>query len=257
MNAYVEIDKQTDFQTLLDGRPLITRYVFQNIDLTEFEGATGPYLFEDNIFLGCSVPDGFLQSFAHCNVFVPQFKGIPFNSFPKELYTHESLLGGYVPGNPESYEQTPDKQVYNHFIKTGIEPKDIHETLARRLHDFAITDHLEEFISQWDERKVVAVMGGHSLHRSDASYETVIRISKKLTEEGFLMVSGGGPGAMEATHVGAWLAGKSDSLINEFVGILSEAPHYTNPDWLGKAFELINKYPRGGYESLGIPTWLY
>src|SRR5690606_11744135 len=125
-----------------------------------------------------------------------------------------------------------DKQIFNHFKKTGIEAKSIHETLARRLHDLAITDNLQEFVGQWDEKKVVAVMGGHSLLRSDKDFEIVIRISKKLTEDGYLMVSGGGPGAMEAAHVGAWLAGSNDALINEFVNILSEAPDYTHPLWL-------------------------
>lgn len=257
MNSYKEIDRQEDFKALLNGSRPISRYVFQNIDFTEFESEIWQYSFEDNLFLGCIVPDLFFQVYSISNVFIPQFKGLPYNSFPKSLYDRKSLLGEYVPGKPESYENTFDNKVHKHFIRTGIQAKSIHETLARRLHDHAITDNLEEFISQWDEKKVVAVMGGHNLLRSDENYEVVIRVSKKLTEDGYLMVSGGGPGAMEATHVGAWLAGMGDHLIREFIETLSEAPVYTHKLWLDKAFQLINKYPNGGYESLGIPTWLY
>ena len=56
-------------------------------------------------------------------------------------------------------------------------------------------------------------MGGHSILRSDAMYLQVVRLSKMLTEEGYLMLSGGGPGAMEATHVvPGWRGGVNRTL---------------------------------------------
>ena len=39
--------------------------------------------------------------------------------------------------------------------------------------------------------------------------------------------------------------------------MLSVAPHFTDPQWLSSAFQVIQKYPQSKYESLGIPTWLY
>ena len=71
------------------------------------------------------------------------------------------------------------------------------------------------------------------------------------------MVSGGGPGAMEATHVGAWLAGRDEKSVDDVVSILSEAPGYTDRLWLDKAFKALQRYPVSEYESIGIPTWLY
>jgi predicted Rossmann-fold nucleotide-binding protein len=71
------------------------------------------------------------------------------------------------------------------------------------------------------------------------------------------MISGGGPGAMEATHVGAWLAGQALKDVEKVVNILSEAPLYNHPNWLDKAFEALALYPVSNYKSLGIPTWLY
>lgn len=74
------------------------------------------------------------------------------------------------------------------------------------------------------------------------------------------MVSGGGPGAMEATHVGAWFVDRTDSELEDAVKELSKAPSYKDKDWLAAAFRVREKYPTVDGEahvSLGIPTWLY
>ena len=71
------------------------------------------------------------------------------------------------------------------------------------------------------------------------------------------MLSGGGPGAMEATHLGAWMAGYSDKDVEDALRIMSVAPKFGSSEWLSTAFEVIRKYPQTKYESIGIPTWLY
>lgn len=75
--------------------------------------------------------------------------------------------------------------------------------MARTLHDHAIFAALGEFIRTHDYRRWVGIMGGHALSRTDAMYRQIVFLSKQLTEQGFFMLSGGGPGAMEATHLGA------------------------------------------------------
>jgi predicted Rossmann-fold nucleotide-binding protein len=55
-----------------------------------------------------------------------------------------------------------------------------------------------EFIK---DKKIVGVMGGRALKRASEAYKHTVRLSKKLTEHGFTMLSGGGGGAMEATCV--------------------------------------------------------
>jgi predicted Rossmann-fold nucleotide-binding protein len=62
---------------------------------------------------------------------------------------------------------------------------------------------------------------------------------------------------MEATHLGAWLAGYPAETINEALAMLSEAPAYTHPLWLDTAFRVRQRYPQERYVSLGVPTWLY
>ena len=130
-------------------------------------------------------------------------------------------------------------------------------TLARRLHDHSITDALYGFLQGCKSTRVVAIMGGHGLMRNDGMFTTVARLSKRLTEAGYLMVSGGGPGAMEATHVGAWFAGRDEPKMLRAIEILSQAPSYKDALWLDKAFEVKSLYPQTEFESVGIPTWLY
>jgi len=83
-------------------------------------------------------------------------------------------------------------------------------------------------------------------------------LSKRLTEEGFHMVSGGGPGAMEATHLGAWMAGRTTKETSDAIEMLAgAAPSFQDKEWLSSALEVRRRYPQEVYESLGIPTWLY
>lgn len=71
------------------------------------------------------------------------------------------------------------------------------------------------------------------------------------------MLSGGGPGAMEATHFGAWMAGFSKQDMEDALTIMKPSPSFKDAGWLRTAFGVIDKYPQQEYVSLGIPTWLY
>ena len=253
---YKEIDSNIDLLKVLEFENELTYYAFQNIDFSNILNVSTNISFYNCIFLGCTIPDHINTKVSKDCLIFPQIKA-PFNPFINSLYTKEILYNNYKVGLPESYELTLDKVVYNHFIKHGKEAKDIKETLTRRLHDHSITNALNDFISNYEKRKIVAIMGGHSLSRNDKNYLSVARISKKLTELGYLMISGGGPGAMEATHVGAWFGGKNDSVLVDAIEILAKAPLYNHELWLDQAFKVLEKYPSTNYKSLGIPTWLY
>jgi predicted Rossmann-fold nucleotide-binding protein len=72
------------------------------------------------------------------------------------------------------------------------------------------------------------------------------------------MVSGGGPGIMEAVHLGAWMAGRSDAEVEDALSILAPTPTFREKGWLTTAWQVMDKYPRDPqYHSLGIPTWYY
>ena len=182
---------------------------------------------------------------------------MPFDIFREQLYSAESLYKGYQPGKPLSFRECYDQQVYQHYLRAGKSATEIKETLARTLHDHSMTNAMNDFLAQFDEKQVVGIMGGHGLLRNEEAYRQVVMVSKTLAENDCLMVSGGGPGAMEATHLGAWMAGRTEEETNDALAILQEAPSYKDIRWLNTALQVMEKYPQKKYVSLGVPTWLY
>lgn len=185
-------------------------------------------------------------------------KTVPYDVNRTALYSAEDLYAGYDPAKPETFDSCYDTKVYQHYIETGKQAKDVEESLARTLHDHCIHVALDEFFKEHNSRLCIGIMGGHALLRTDPMYKKVVLLSKRLTEEGFIMLSGGGPGAMEATHLGAWLAGRTEAEVDDAVEMLTKAPSFKDEGWLASSFEVMKKYPRqGDYVSLGIPTYLY
>ena len=175
----------------------------------------------------------------------------------RELYTAEDLYDRFDPEDDSSYGRCYDALVYADVVKDGKRSRDLSVTLPRTIHDHSISSALFRFLADWAPSDVVGVMGGHAMKRSDPAYRKVALVSKKLTEQGKLMVSGGGPGAMEATHFGAWMAGRGDDELDEALRILQEADTFADKGWLSTAFRVRERFPQKQYRSLGIPTWLY
>jgi len=195
---------------------------------------------------------------AHLAALVDHLTMVPYDVTRHQLYSAAELYSGY---NPEEAEATfptcYDSRVYSHFIATGKNARDVEESLARSLHDHGIHTGLASFLERYDSKHYVGIMGGHALRRTEPMYRQIAHLSKRLTELGFYMVSGGGPGAMEATHLGAWMAGRSDGALDDALDMLAPYPTFNDQGWLASAFAVINKYPQDRYISLGIPTWLY
>lgn len=239
----------------------LAHVVLQNVDLTAREQALRSLPLGTATFLGCKLsPRSLEQAMTEGALVFPRIEGLPFEPYRARLYDCAELYEGFDPARPESYEQTLDGRVYRHFCDSGrSEPPSILETLARRLHDHAITDALEELIQG---RKVVAIMGGHSMERGSEGYRTVARIGRALTRRGFFVATGGGPGAMEAAHLGAYLVTRGDEDLERALELLAEAPTFTHPEWLARAFDVLAELPlaaeaRRVSQSLGIPTWAY
>ena len=181
-----------------------------------------------------------------------------FNPFPAQLYTAATLYAGYDYRHADTFEQCYDTCIYRHYMERGKQAVDIAETLARSLHDHSISDALHDMLAKYDERRVVAVMGGHALLRTDETYRKVVLIAKHLAENGCLVVTGGGPGAMEAAHLGVWLAGRHDADVDDALMLLEHSSSYKDGGWLPSAFALMEKLPRiSDCYSIGIPTWFY
>ena len=191
------------------------------------------------------------------SVFIPKMDK-PFATYPKSLYTSKMLYEGYDYHDESTFETCYDTRVYRSYMSFGQRGQDVRETLARSLHDHFITHHLYKLLDKYDEKMVIGVMGGHARRRDDPQYRQIVYLSKKLTEMGRLMITGGGPGAMEATHLGAYMAGRTDEEVEEALAMMTPAPTFKDEGWLRRSFEVMERFPlTSGYRSLAIPTYFY
>ena len=260
-----EIESLAAFEQHLTGGRSLSNVILQGLDLMERGEVLLRADLTGTVFLGCQLDARSLQEVIGRGAMVfPPFSGLPYSPYRGGLYTPEELYAGFDAAHPESYADTPDARIYAHWnSRGGPNPPSILETLAQRLHDHAISDALEEaLIDQGQPRRVVAIMGGHSMLRGQADYRAVAELARALARLGFFLVSGGGPGAMEATHLGAWFAGRSDRELDAALEVLALAPGYKHREWLSRAFEVRATWPlrdeeRAISDSLGIPTWLY
>ena len=254
--SYREVDNLSNLPAP-DESGVISHYVFQYIDF----GLVPQYIaaghrFCDCFFFGCEIPAAMEGQIGTTCLVFPRL-GLAYSTFRGKLYTGEELYDGYDPANEDSFSTCYDTRVYQSYIDKGKQCNDIRETLGRTLHDRAIEDAMADFLRLYDERQIVAIMGGHAIRRTDPEYRKVTLISKDLTEKGKLMASGGGPGAMEATHLGAWMAGRPLEEVEQAFSILEAAPTFRDEGWLRTAFEVKARFPQNRFRSLGIPTWFY
>lgn len=254
-----KVDSVSSFLRATKQYNPIKNVAFQAVDLTEYEDVIFETNFEDCLFLGCEMSTKAQKKLIKSGNLIFPIIDLPFQVFRNKLYEHTELYNNFSYTNPSTYSNTNDFLIYKYYELSGkAEPTSIKDSLAQRLHDFSINDSLNDYLSKWDSHKVVAIMGGHSLRRDAEDYKNIVFISKALAEKGHLMVSGGGPGGMEATHLGTWMAHREEVEVYNAISILSKAPLYSDELWLSAAFEVMEEYPlKTDIESVGIPTWFY
>jgi predicted Rossmann-fold nucleotide-binding protein len=254
-----EIETTEELDRRLAGGAPLANAVLQGLDLSAHGDRLEGVPLGQVVFLGCRLPQRLAERAAVEGALVfPDLPDLPYRPYRGTLYSVEELYEGFDRARPETYAASLDARVYEHWKRTGrAEPASIVETLARRLHDHAITDALHEAIAEQD---IVAIMGGHGMPRSREAFADVCRIARDLSQRGLLLASGGGPGAMEATHVGSWFAARDEADMLAAIDVLAEAPRYDDARWLAQAFEVRERWPledAARHPSLGIPTWLY
>ncbi len=200
-------------------------------------------------FLGCTfAPGDAARVEAGGALVLPTIPGVPVDPYRGRLYTPRGLYDS--PAYPDSL----DARAYA-WSQQSETPDAL---LAQTLHDHAIDVALEEALLGWRrERRVVGVMGGHAIRRGEAAYADAARLGRVLGAA-HVVATGGGPGAMEAANLGAWLSSRPPGDLEEALGLLALAPAY-RPSigaWAEAAFAVRERFPDGG-ESLGIPTWHY
>jgi predicted Rossmann-fold nucleotide-binding protein len=181
--------------------------------------------------------------------------GLPYDPYRSQLYTWQELMEGFS----EENDQSTDWQIYHHFFRTKFNPP-LNDALCQRLHDHAIDEALRDLL-QYDGNgmtrlRCVGFMGGHGALRTDPWYLKTAQTAKLLAEHDYYVVSGGGPGIMEAANLGAYMAGKSDEALEDALHILAQAPHYKDKGYHRASLEALARFPKGK-SSLAIPTWFY
>jgi hypothetical protein len=198
---------------------------------------------------------------------------LPFEPLRRTLYTPDELFAGITAGNPLSYADTRDFAAYRHFVTEGRNlPDSPYTAMMQALHDSSIGLASQPLLR---DSRPVAIMGGHKMKRSDPAYRHVAALSRRLTRRQYLLCSGGGPGAMEATHLGSALATRPDEDLDRALAVLAAVPEVPNLSrivaesgsvdsslvadahrWFLPAWQLAADLGQIS-ASLAVPTWHY
>ncbi|MDR6781144.1 hypothetical protein J2W98_005455 [Paenibacillus peoriae] len=210
----------------------------------------------------------------------------PFNPIPNRLYGSFELLEKFDPNNALSVTTTLDYRCFIYFQQQGRTTiSNPYTAMVEALHDASIVREMNVFLETEVQagRRPVGIMGGHREPRGSKTYREVARIAQLLSESGFIVVSGGGPGCMEATHLGALYAGRPADSLNSAIdrlayGVFAEFPENVkkvlendkstwtiNEDfsrelhaWMLPAWEIakeLENHLTPLNRSLAVPTW--
>lgn len=271
------------------------KIVIQALDLTALdESLAHEGLATTTCFIGCQFGPLLAKKVteAGCLIFSPR-PGLPFDPYQSAVYSWRDLLNHYVSTNPNSYRNCRDWLCYEAATAETTKKKradiSLADELLFRLHDFSQEDALQDFLKPnpadsvtW--KKVVAIMGGHDLERlekvkdasgnpteADAPYMRVALLAWKLSQQAYLIATGGGPGAMEAGNLGAYFAHRPEAELRTAVRRLESVPkvepiapgsvRWNSGEWLAPAVDLLEAFERDlqkvAGQSVGIPTWFY
>eukprot|EP00009_Paramoeba_aestuarina_P016352 CAMPEP_0201523838 /NCGR_PEP_ID=MMETSP0161_2-20130828/20955_1 /ASSEMBLY_ACC=CAM_ASM_000251 /TAXON_ID=180227 /ORGANISM="Neoparamoeba aestuarina, Strain SoJaBio B1-5/56/2" /LENGTH=479 /DNA_ID=CAMNT_0047923063 /DNA_START=108 /DNA_END=1547 /DNA_ORIENTATION=- len=226
----------------LAGKVSMEGWVFQEVDFSlEPKDRWLSYNFSGASFWGCIFPDGVSASSlsARGATVFDNHPSLPFRPARAFMYTQEELLA-------------VDDEIYE-FYKTKTS---LGDRIAQSLHDFSIADAMDDYV---DGRTAVGIMGGHSLWRHGKDYHNIVWLCREIARLGFIVCTGGGPGAMEAANLGAYLYQNTDDEVREALEIIGRDKDESGANYIiPTALAVLERFGFPTHQpSLGIPTYYY
>ncbi len=194
------------------------------------------------------------------------------------MYTRLELFDRWDPDRIGSWADCLDGRTYLDATHQGLRAPDSEQVaVTRAAHDTRMTRALHARL--WAPGcRPAALMGGHQAPRGSSAYRAAASIAAGLSQKGLTVLTGGGPGAMEAGHLGARLALSTVDVQEAIDRISADASVRTFPlgtgelvvggrfdtdaltrlhQWQVPAFHLADQTARDANDTIGIPTWLY
>lgn len=226
----------------------------QSIDFSQLDINWKSIELQNAAFLGCDLKEADQITIIKAGgIIFPKSDDLCYKPYRSQLYTWQELY------NESSPDRSIDLEIYEHFVKYKYSPS-MMEALYQRIHDNSIDDALRDYLKPDSEgnynHKAVGIMGGHGTKRTDEYFTKVALTAQLLAQDGYLVMSGGGPGTMEAANLGAYMGSYTKDELLDAIFILKVAPHYSSNDFHNQSMKVLEKYP-SGTESLAIPTWFY
>lgn len=248
-----ELHSLAEFDRYVAEAQTLQECFVQSIDLTNRTDVLLELPVHRVTFLGCDLErlaETHLRE-AGANIF-PRLADVPFNPYQATLYTPEDLYFGLSQG----YSACTDAQIYRWFCDTST-PAELGKTLAMALHDHSMDDALAEVHAHVPPQQTVGVMGGHAVRRSDPAYRDAAELGLRLAQSDRLVITGGGPGSMEAANMGAWFQHQPE-LLSSAIACVSAEPDFAGhiDSWAARGFDARDLTANPGV-TLGVPTWLY
>ncbi len=254
----VELDSLAAFDDRVAVQADLHGCFVQSLDLTGRTAVLDGLEPAGAVFLGCEFADGVeLRLRSRGALIFPTLPDLPFNPYRGTLYGAGELYADQY-HRRVGYPDSVDAAIFA-WAKQWRSSPSISGSLAVALHDHAITDALDEAMAGVDPGAVIGVMGGHATGRDTEPYQNAARLGRDLTLAGRTVVTGGGPGAMEAANLGAYLAPYGD-VLDEAIGLLASTPLPTGnvDDWAEPAQLVRRRWPEAAAgTSVGVPTWFY
>lgn len=221
-----------------------------DLDLTGRAARLAALDVHDALFLGCRLSAADADALARRGALVfPRLPDVPFDAYRTALYTADELYEGLHAG----YPATLDGRVYAWTRRPTSRLLDA--TLARALHDHSISDALAE--APLAPRSGVGIMGGHAVARGTDAFHATALLAHRLAASGRVVITGGGPGAMEAANLGASCAG-NEARLAAACDALAAVPSFAGDvaGWARLGLDVRREF---GCErpSVGVPTCFY